>query len=199
MTTMHMTAVRLLTRCLVPLLVLASTLGCSGLLPHGESTVVSRWEDFDSAKGMYDQIVPYQTREEALDDLGFSPRKQPNVRILNHAEIAQYFLAGSVDGAPLPPGLRDCFARYAVCYGYEVKQRATEDQRYGNFLADFMNFRRKTVIRGWEFSALIVLIDGQVVYKLWSGTPEIHQQRDETNPLGPLQGVGPAMVPRPTP
>jgi hypothetical protein len=168
--------------------------GCSALLPHEERKVVSRWEDFESAKQDYDRIVPYQTAEAELDELGFSPRRQPNVRILNHADIAQHFLVGSIDGSTLPPGLKDCFTRYSACYGYEVSQRATEGKRYGNFLADFMNFRRKTVTRGWEFSALIVLIEGQVVYKLWSGTPEIHQKHDETNPLGPLQGVGPSLT-----
>lgn len=178
-------------------LVLASTLGCSALLPHEESAVVSHWDSFDAAKQAYEQITPYQTGEEELMQLGFSPQVQPNVRILNHAEIAQHFLVGAVDDAMLPPALHDCFMRYATCYGYELRRRAMEDRRYGNFLADFMNFRRKTETRGWEFSALIVLIDGQVVYKLWSGTPEIRQKRDETNPLGPLQDIGPSLTPSP--
>lgn len=178
-------------------LVLIGTLGCSAMLPHGERKVVSRWPDFDTATQMYDRIVPYQTREADLEQFGFSPHMQPNVRILNGAEIAERFQHGALDKASLPAGLRDCFSRYEDCYGYEVRQRSTHEQRYGNFLADFMNFKRKTETRGWEFSALIVLIRDQVVYKQWSGTPEIHEYRDETNPLGPLQGIGPSIAPRP--
>lgn len=159
--------------------------------------MVSHWDNFDAAKRAYEQILPYQTDESELERLGFSPYVQPNVRILNHADIAQHFLQGTFEGAMLPPALRDCFANYAACYGYEIRQRSTEDKRYGNFVADFMNFRRKTETRGWEFSALIVLIDGQVVYKVWSGVPEIYQKHDETNPLGPLQGIGPSLAPRP--
>lgn len=170
-------------------------LGCSALLPHGERKVVSRWQDFDTAMEMYERVVPYQTSEWELDALGFSPRIQPNVQILNGAEIAERFQRAAFDGGELPRGLQDCFRDYSACYGYHVKQRSTRDKRYGNFLADFMNFKRKTETRGWEFTALIVLIDGQVVYKQWSGTPEIHEYRDETNPLGPLQGVGPSLIP----
>lgn len=159
--------------------------------------MVSHWESFDAAKKAYEQILPYETAEADLERLGFSPYVQPNVRILNHADIARHFLQGSVADSMLPPALRDCFARYAACYGYEITQRCTAGKRYGSFLADFMNFRRKTETHGWEFSALIVLIDGQVVYKLWSGVPEIHEKHEETNPLGPLQGIGPSLAPRP--
>ena len=176
---------------------LVTTQGCSALLPHGQSKAVSRWPDFETAKQNYDQIVAYQTREADLEGLGFSPHVQPNVRILNQAEIAEQFLSGSFHQSILPPGLRDCLARHEACYGYQVRQRTTYDQRYGNFFADFLNFKRKTETRGWEFSALIVLVDGQVVYKQWSGTPEIHEYRDQTNPLGPLQGIGPSLTPRP--
>lgn len=174
-----------------------STMGCSSMFPYGESKVVSQWETFDQAKQAFDQVMPYETREAELHELGYSPSKQPNVHILNHAEIAERFVLGSFDGSNLPAGLQHCLNRGADCYGYEMRQRFTKDQRYGSFLADFLNFKRKTETRGWEFNALIVLIDEQVVYKLWSGKPDIHEYRDQTNPLGPLQGVGGALTPRP--
>lgn len=172
--------------------------GCSALLPHGESKVVSDWSTFDEAMAAFDAVVPYQTSEPDLEQLGFSPKRQANVQILNHADIAERFLLVSLNGSQLPPGLRDCMDRGGDCYAYEVKRRITRDRRYGNFFADFLNFKRKSVTRGWEFNALIVLIEDTVVYKLWSGTPDIHEYRDKTNPLGPLQGVGPALAPRPS-
>lgn len=171
---------------------------CSGMLPQGEKRVVSHWESYTAARDAFDRIEPYSTREEQLEALGFSPRQQPNVEILNHADIAERFFAVAMNPDNLPPGLRECLQRCESCYGYEVDRRVTHDRRYGNFWADFLNFKRKTETRGWSFNALVVLIDGQVVYKLWGGTPEIHEYRDETNPLGPLQGVGPSMVPGPS-
>ena len=60
-----------------------------------------------------------------------------------------------------------------------------------------LNFKRKVETKGWEFNAVIVLIKDQVVYKTWSGTPEIHEYSDTTNPLGPLQTIGPSLVPGP--
>jgi hypothetical protein len=52
---------------------------------------------------------------------------------------------------------------------------------------DFVNFHRQSVTTGWKFSALIVVIDNQVVYTQWSGEPQIHTTIDRKNPLGPLQ------------
>lgn len=182
----------------IPIALLAMlAAGCSALLPHSESRVVSQWANYDEASQSFGRIEPYKTRESDLEDLGFSPHGQPNVRMLNYADIAEHFSPVALDRSELPAGLRECFERNSECYGYRYERRVTKDKRYGSFLADFFNFRRKTETKGWAFDALIVLIDGQVVYKLWSGTPEIHEYQDKTNPLGPLQGIGPSLTPRP--
>jgi len=180
------------------LLVMVILNGCSAALPRGESKIVSRWTSFEEAKQAYEQIVSYETRDEDLRALGFSPHNQPNVRILNHADLGERFMRLSWgDQESMPLGLRDCQRRTSACFGYEVEQRHTYDRRYGSFLADFFNFKRKVETRGWEFRALFVLIDGLVVYKVWGGTPDIREYREKTNPLGPLQGMGPSLTPRP--
>ncbi len=171
--------------------------GCAAALPRSESKVASPWSSFAQAKQAFDDITPYSTTEDNLVDLGFSPRERPNIRILNHADLAERFALGSLQSREnLPRGLQDCLARYADCAGYEVDQRHIRDKRYGNFLADFFNFKRKTETQGWEFRALLLLVDDVVVYKLWSGTPKIREYSDKTNPLGPLQSIGSDMVPR---
>jgi hypothetical protein len=63
-------------------------------------------------------------------------------------------------------------------------------KRVGNFMLDFMNFRRDTITTGWKFGALIVIVSDKVVYKQWSGSPNIQEETLQRNPLGPLQGVG---------
>jgi hypothetical protein len=48
----------------------------------------------------------------------------------------------------------------------------------------------QTYSLGWQFDALIIMQDDLVVYKLWSGKPNILLQEEERSSLGPLQGVG---------
>jgi len=176
------------------LLFIASTLllvGCGSMLPHGEEKVRSPWESFDEVMAAYDKVIPQQTRRDSLMELGFSPERSPNVRILNHLEILNRVAPHqALSREDLPPALLQCVKTQDACQAYEVKLQVTENKRYGNFLADFFNFRRKTQIRGWAFNAVFVLNDGLVVYKVWNGTPNIDEYRDINNPLGPLQGIG---------
>lgn len=165
--------------------------GCTAMLPHGEDRVISPWKSFDEVMAAYDKVVPNETTREELEALKFSPKYSPNVRILNHFEILNRVVPHpAVAREDLPPGLLKCIKEQDACQAYEVKVLNTENKRYGNFLADFFNFRRKTQVRGWAFNAVFVLDDGLVIYKVWSGTPNIDEYRDTNNPLGPLQGIG---------
>lgn len=178
-------------------LVIALLSGCS-VLPYGDNRVISKWDSFEQAMQAYEEIQPYTTRLETLGRLGFTPESQDNVRILDRVEILERLTSMPeryADG--LPKGLRECLSRGDDCYAHEIKLRVTKDKRYGNVFADMLNFKRKVEIRGWEFNAVIVLIDDLVVYKSWSGTPSIHERSHTVNPLGPLQGIGPALTPQP--
>lgn len=174
-------------------------LSACSVLPHGDTRVMSKWESFEQAMQAYEQIQPYDTRLESLGELGFTPDSQANVRILDRTEILERLISMPEryeDG--LPKGLCECLSRGDECYAHEIKLRVTKDKRYGNVFADLLNFKRKVEIRGWEFNAVIVLIEDLVVYKSWNGTPSIHERTHTTNPLGPLQGIGPALTPRPS-
>lgn len=37
----------------------------------------------------------------------------------------------------------------------------------------------------------ILMADGVVVYRSWGGLPSVNAVEDRTNPLGPLQDIGP--------
>lgn len=76
------------------------------------------------------------------------------------------------------------------CQGYEVDHRVLKRNRYGNFWADLLNFKRKTDIVGWRFNAVVLITDDVVVYKLTGGQPAIHDREESNNPLGPFQGAG---------
>lgn len=166
--------------------------GCSGgLLPSVKETTKSPWQSFEEAKRSFDKIVPNRTTSDDLKRLGFDPFETPNVKLITYLELIQKFMPNqSVRFSDLEPGVQACLRAQEACYGYEVSPQILNSKRYGNVFLDLFNFRRKTVILGWHFSALIVLKSGLVVYKLWGGEPNVSKFEDKRNPLGPLQDIG---------
>ncbi len=168
---------------------------CSSLLPHGEAETQSPWQSFEEAQQTLDKVVPNQTTVADLRALGLDPKVNPNIAILNYSDILRRFIPSpSVDASQLDKGVQDCIAAKTTCVGYEVDLKVTKRNRYGNFLSDFFNFRRKTDIVGWKFNAVILIRGGVAVYKLTGGQPLIHEHEESTNPLGPFQGWGPQII-----
>jgi hypothetical protein len=175
-------------------LVLLSTfllLACSSLLPTAQDKSVQPWATFEEAKASYDRIEPFVTSLDTVRGLGFDPFKTPNVKILNHAQVVQTVLPPPIQGnGAVPPGILECIKAQDACQGYYMEPRRLKKDRVGNFMLDFMNFKRETVTTGWKFGALIVIVGDKVVYKQWSGSPNILEESVQKNPLGPLQGMG---------
>ena len=166
--------------------------GCSShLLPSSERIVRSPWQTFDEVKQNFDKIIPYQSTTADLKDLHFDPFTTPNIEILTYLDVMQRFMpTPAITKEDLAPGLRDCLNIGELCKAYEVDLKWIKRKRYGNFLLDLLNFKRNTREEGWEFISLIVIKDGQVVYKLWGGKPNLHVTEERKNPLGPLQDSG---------
>lgn len=165
--------------------------GCTGLLPAGRQETVTPWHSFDDAKAAYERIAPYATTIAELHALGYDPKQTPNVTILNYSQVVKTAVpqpSFSIDDQP--EGIRDCVRAEDKCIGYSLEQSQIKRKRVGNFFLDFFNFDRETAITGWRFAALIVIVDGTVVYKQWSGQPLVSQVERNRNPLGPLQGAG---------
>jgi hypothetical protein len=164
--------------------------GCTSLLPSTRQTIHSPWNSFEEARAAYEKISPMTTTHEEIHELGFDPFTTPNIRILTYLDIMNRFLPNpSIRLEDLDKGIVACIEAKASCKGYEINPQFLKSERYGNVLVDLLNFRRKTKDSGWRFEALIVLVNGTVVYKLWGGTPVIDQTRDEKRPLGPLQSA----------
>jgi len=155
--------------------------GCSKLLPRSKEVTLSKWHSFERLKNTYDRIEAGDTVSD-LAALGFDLEKTPNMQLLNYTELASMFQTMSVPG--LAPELQECLSRPDACQAYTYDMKRLRSKRVGNFWADLFNFHRKTEISGWEFKMLLVLSHGEVVYKLWSGTPAIETCREERNPLG---------------
>jgi len=175
---------------LVTLLLGLTLYGCSNALPRTEDITRSRWNSFDEAMADYEKIAPYVTTVEELKELGYDPYTQPNIRILSYLDIIQRFMPNqSITLDDLDPGLSFCIQSRNLCQAYEARPQKAKTKRVGNVFMDLLTFKRRTIASGWSFNALIVLSDGIVVYKVWSGDPIISGDKLRKNPLGPLQGV----------
>lgn len=164
---------------------------CASLLPSSQEKSIQPWESFEEAKASYDRIEPYVTDFDGIRKLGFDPLKTPNMKILNHAQVVQTVVPQPIyDNGVVPPGIIECMKAQEACQGFYMEPNRMDRTRVGNFMLDFMNFKRETITTGWKFGALIVLINDRVVYKQWSGSPNIMEESVQRNPLGPLQGVG---------
>ena len=165
--------------------------GCAGLLPTARQDISHSWHDFEDARQCYDQITPYSTSLETVRSLGFDPYKTPNMQVLNQAQVVNAVLPSPLqERASIPRGIVDCMRVQEACTGFLIEPAKINQKRSGNFFLDFLNFKRVTETSGWKFSALVVVIDGVVVYKQWSGQPKIESTDSRVNPLGPLQSMG---------
>ena len=165
--------------------------GCASLLPRGESVAESPWQSFQEAQRTFETIVPYQTTIADLKALKLDPLQNPNIAILNYSDVLRRFIPSpSSNAQDLDPGVQDCIRAKSACSGYEVDQKTLKRRRYGNFWADFLNFKRKVDVAGWRFNGVILIKNGVVVYKLTGGQPTIHELEESRNPLGPFQGLG---------
>lgn len=172
-----------------------SLTACSNALPRSERTMRSPWESFDEAMSAYEKIIPYETTTDDLKALGYDPYSTPNVKILSYLDVIQRFMPNnSIKQGDLDPGVDFCLKARERCLAYEATPGNSKTKREGNVLLDLMTFKRKTVDTGWFFNALIVMVDGVAVYKVWSGSPLISGEEIRKNPLGPLQGAGDAVL-----
>lgn len=168
---------------------------CASMLPKTK-TESPTFKTFDDARGAIDSLVPMQSTVTTLSDLGIDPIKLPNTLILTYADIIKRVVNGSVlQKEDLDPGIVRCLEARNACRGWELNVSAILKERTGNFWADFFNFSRRTETTGWRFNALILLVDDTVVYRTWGGQPVVNDQEVHSNPLGPLQDVGPSLVP----
>jgi len=163
--------------------------GCGSLLPSvKETTRTHLWGSFDEAKAAFEQITPYKTTIEEMHRIGFDPGSTPNLKNLTYLDIIQRFMFNpSIKKEDLDKGIQECIDAKTNCRAYEIHLRNISRKRYGNVFLDLFNFRRRTKQSGWEFEALMVMVNGTVVHKFWGGTPIIDEHSEVKNPLGPLQ------------
>lgn len=166
-----------------------TAIGCGSMLPSAKETARTQlWGTFDEAKEAFEQITPYKTSSDDLRKLGFDTTSTSNLKILTYLDIIQRFMFNpSIKKEDLDKGIQECIDAKTNCSAYQIRLRNISSSRYGNVMLDLFNFKRRTKDSGWEFEALVVMVNGTVVHKFWGGTPLIDEDREVKNPLGPLQ------------
>ena len=182
-------------RRIAALLVALLVPGCSALLPKSKEVTASPWQTYQDAQDTFDKIIPGKTTIAELRQMSLDPGSNPNIAILNYADVMRKFLLNqSFSINDLDHGVRDCVLARVGCRGFEINQSAVQKQRMGNVVFDVLGFYRETHTAGWRFNGLILLKDDIVVYKLTGGQPAIQQTEENQNPLGPVQAIGSKMT-----
>ncbi len=168
--------------------------GCSSLLPRSSDATQVEWKTFEEARTAFEAIEPFRTRKSTLIANGFDPYNNPSVTILSYPEIVQRFSAGNaLEREEYEHGIRSCLVAGRACSGYQIAVKRVRHNRIGNFWLDTLGFLRRTNVTGWSFNAMILFVDDQVVYTVYSGQPNLHEMQVRRNPLGPLQSIGDAI------
>ena len=172
----------------------AASAGCSGMLPRGRSDVSSPFGSFEAARGAFESIEPYRTTLHEMSTLGFDAEALANVKQIPYPEVVSRLAPNS--GVPLDlldPGIRDCILARQACRAYEFSMSLQLRQREGNFLLDFLSFRRTTTSPSKRQPVVFVVRDGLVLFRNHGGEPKVERIDRQTNPLGPLQQAGEAV------
>jgi len=169
--------------------------GCGGLLPKSKEVTQSPWPTYSAAQETFDKIVPGQTTIADLRQMALDPAENPNIAILNYADVMRKFMLNqSFAVSDLDQGVRDCVMAKVACRGFEVTQSMVNKNRQGNVFLDVLGFYRETQTSGWRFNGLILLKENVVIYKLTGGQPILQGTEENKNPLGPVQAIGQKMT-----
>jgi hypothetical protein len=160
------------------------------VLPSNSTTTDSPFQNYRSAEDAYNRITPYVTTVAELKSRGLNPYTAPNVKVLNYLDLVPRFLPqASMKQEDLDPAVRACLSARDSCTGWLAEPSVLASDRTGNVPLDMLGFDRTTTSTGWKASMLLLIQNGVVVYKLWSGTPSIIETKRDTKPLGPLQDL----------
>jgi hypothetical protein len=169
--------------------------GCGGaLLPEQNARAGGPFESYDQVVEAFEQIVPGMTRAEDLTNLGFDARDS-NVDVLSYLGIEERFLpAAGVRWEHLNPAVQACIRAELYCTGYVFHPTRATSKRLGGTISDLLGFRRTTRSQRWSADIILLVMNGRVVHKVFSGNPRIENWDDKRQPLGPLQDLGGALA-----
>jgi hypothetical protein len=169
--------------------------GCGGgLLPEQAGRAAGPFERYDQVVESFEQIVPNMTRADDLPSLGFDARDN-NVDVLSYLGIEQHFLpTAGIRWEHLDPAVQACIRAELYCTGYVFHPTRTTSKRLGNTVSDLLGFHRITRSQRWSADIILLVMNGRVVHKVFSGNPRIENWDEKRQPLGPVQDLGGALA-----
>lgn len=183
--------------CVMVALVLA---GCSAVLPRESSIDSIKFQTYEDLMTAYAKIVVGKTRLADLTGLGFDPKTTPNIEILSYVEIIDRFMpTQAMTVQRLPKSVRSCIEAQDHCSAYVMHLKHSRVRHNGSVVPDLLEIERDTSRVGWSAEVLLLLRDDQVAYKVISSRPYMEDQREKTQPLGPLQDIAKTLVDGETP
>ena len=169
---------------------LVALAGCGGLLPDQQVQSASPFQSYDQVVESFNQIVPGMTNAQDLPNLGFDPRTA-NVDVLSYVDIETRFLqAPGLRWDHLDPAVQACIRAEAYCTGYVFHPSHSSNKRLGAVVPDLLGFERITRSVRWSADVTLLVMNGRVVHKVFSGTPRSENLDDRKQPLGPVQDLG---------
>ncbi len=169
--------------------------GCASLLPTSKVEMKMPWQNYAEAKATFDRIIVQLTTIDELSAMAINADVTSNIVSLNHTDLLRRLAnVPLLDPGMLDDALRACLIKRQQCTGLEIGQTHNERERIGRFWLDVLGFRQETSVTGWRLNAVIVLDESVVIFKVWSGRPNIRKPEEERSPLAPLQGVGAALI-----
>jgi hypothetical protein len=168
--------------------------GCGGgLLPEQQAQTTMPFQTYDQVVESFEQIVPGMTRAEDLPGLGFDARTG-NADVLSYLGLQERFMpAAGVRWEHLNPAVRACIRAEQYCTGFVFRPSRTTSKRVGHTVSDLLGFQRITHSTRWSAEVILLVMNGRVVHKVFSGNPRIDNLDNKRQPLGPLQDVGGAL------
>lgn len=173
---------------------LVALAGCGGGLPAQQGRSASPFETYDQVVESFDQIVPGMTHAEDLPNLGFDARTG-DVDVLSYVDIeARFMPAAGVRWEQLDPAVRACIRAQLYCTGYLFRPSRDASNRVGALVPDVLGFQRITRRSHWSAEVTLLVMNGRVIHKVFSGHPRSETLEDRRQPLGPLQDLGGALA-----
>lgn len=191
----HRKLTRLLSVALTACTSAALLAGCGGaLLPQNNARAASRFATYDQVVDAFEQIRPGVTRDADLPNIGFDATTG-NVDVLSYLDIETRFMPNAaVRFEQLDPSVQDCIRARNWCTGYVFHPALTASKRVGDTTLDLLGFDRVTRSEHWAAEIILLVENGRVVHKVFSGTPRTENWEDKKQPLGPLQDLGGALA-----
>jgi hypothetical protein len=148
---------------------LVTLAGCGGLLPDQQLQAATPFQTYDQVVDSFSQIVPGMTNAQDLPNLGFDP-KTANVDVLSYVDIETRFMqVPGLSWDQLDPVVRACIRAEAYCTGFVFHPAHTANKRLGALVPDLLGFARITRSSRWSADVTLLVMNGRVVHKVFSG------------------------------